>query len=54
MSAPAIREVQVTFDAADPNALAGFWCEVLGCECDPPPAGFIVMQDPEGNEFCLD
>jgi hypothetical protein len=40
VTAPAIREVQVTFDAGDPNALAGFWCEVLGYEYDAPPPGF--------------
>lgn len=34
------REMQVTFDCADPNALAGFWCEVLGYEYDAPPPGF--------------
>jgi len=33
-------DVQVTFDAADPDALAGFWCEVLGYEYDAPPPGF--------------
>lgn len=35
-----VRQVQVTFDCADPNALAGFWAEVLGYEYDPPPPGF--------------
>ncbi|WP_445258815.1 VOC family protein [Nocardioides aurantiacus] len=35
-----LREVQVTFDAADPGALAAFWCEALGYEVEPPPAGF--------------
>jgi Glyoxalase-like domain len=35
-----IREVQVTFDCADPAALAGFWCEVLGYRVQPPPSGF--------------
>jgi catechol 2,3-dioxygenase-like lactoylglutathione lyase family enzyme len=34
------REVQVTFDCGDPNALAGFWCAVLGYEYDAPPEGF--------------
>jgi catechol 2,3-dioxygenase-like lactoylglutathione lyase family enzyme len=34
------REIQVTFDCADPNALAGFWCEVLGYAYDAPPPGF--------------
>ncbi len=37
---PTVREVQVTFDCADPGALAGFWCEVLGYRLDPPPPGF--------------
>ncbi len=35
-----IREVQVTFDCADPAALARFWCEVLGYQVQPPPPGF--------------
>ena len=35
-----VREVQVTFDCADPDALARFWCTVLGYEIDPPPPGF--------------
>jgi hypothetical protein len=115
------RTIQVTFDCADPNALAGFWNEdrnnasasvdpdgvgprlwfqkvpeskvaknrvhldiraapglegdqrmaALEAECErltalgatklkrfepepPMSGGFIVMQDPEGNEFCLD
>jgi catechol 2,3-dioxygenase-like lactoylglutathione lyase family enzyme len=36
----AVRTVQVTFDCADPGALAAFWCEVLGYRIDPPPGGF--------------
>jgi len=35
-----IREVQVTFDCADPSALAAFWCETLGYRVQPPPSGF--------------
>ncbi|QNK81956.1 VOC family protein [Nakamurella sp. PAMC28650] len=35
-----IKEFQVTFDCADPAELAGFWCEVLGYQVQPPPAGF--------------
>ncbi|WP_309648675.1 VOC family protein [Nocardioides sp.] len=35
-----VREIQVTFDCADPAALAGFWCAALGYEVDPPPPGF--------------
>lgn len=31
------REVQVTFDAGDPAALARFWAEALGYVIQPPP-----------------
>jgi catechol 2,3-dioxygenase-like lactoylglutathione lyase family enzyme len=34
------RDVQVTFDAADPAALAAFWAEALGYQQQAPPAGF--------------
>lgn len=34
------REFQVTFDCADPAALAAFWAEVLGYQVQPPPDGF--------------
>ncbi|MFZ5871942.1 MAG: VOC family protein [Actinomycetota bacterium] len=100
---------QVTFDAADPDALARFWAVALDYRLQPPPTGFdswdawaaevgippehrndmsagpdhdrslvrahverlvaagasvvaereqrgefwIVLQDPEGNEFCV-
>ncbi|MBH5335932.1 VOC family protein [Streptomyces pactum] len=36
----AIRKVQVTFDCAEPERLARFWCEVLGYVVPPPPEGF--------------
>lgn len=36
----AVRQVQVTFDCADPQRLALFWCEVLGYVVPPPPPGF--------------
>jgi hypothetical protein len=39
------REVQVTFDCADPGALAGFWAEVLGYAYDPPPPGFTSWDE---------
>lgn len=38
-------EIQVTFDAADPGALAAFWAEVLGYAADPPPEGFASWED---------
>ncbi|HEY7009682.1 MAG TPA: VOC family protein [Jatrophihabitantaceae bacterium] len=31
---------QVTFDAADPQRLGGFWADVLGYVVQPPPEGF--------------
>jgi catechol 2,3-dioxygenase-like lactoylglutathione lyase family enzyme len=34
------REVQITFDCADPDALSQFWVEVLGYQLQPPPPGF--------------
>lgn len=33
-------EFQVTFDCADPAALAAFWAEALHYELQPPPPGF--------------
>ncbi len=34
------NDVQITFDCADPGALAAFWAEVLGYQVQPPPDGF--------------
>ncbi len=34
------RQVQVTFDCADPAALCAFWAEVLRYQVQPPPPGF--------------
>ncbi|MFB9314473.1 VOC family protein [Nocardioides plantarum] len=34
------RELQVTFDCADPDTLMRFWCQALGYVPDPPPPGF--------------
>ena len=36
---------QVTFDAADPAALADFWSAALGYTIPPPPAGFDSWDD---------
>jgi catechol 2,3-dioxygenase-like lactoylglutathione lyase family enzyme len=35
-----VREFQVTFDCADPERVARFWCEVLGYVVPPAPKGF--------------
>ncbi|OXM74732.1 MULTISPECIES: VOC family protein [Amycolatopsis] len=34
------REIQITFDCADPAALSAFWAEALGYQLQAPPAGF--------------
>ncbi|MFI9641519.1 VOC family protein [Micromonospora sp. NPDC051925] len=34
-----VREFQVTFDCAEPERVARFWCEVLGYVVPPPPEG---------------
>ncbi|TRV72977.1 VOC family protein [Streptomyces sp. 130] len=35
-----IKQVQVTFDCADPERVGRFWCEVLGYVPPKPPEGF--------------
>ncbi|MCD4526021.1 VOC family protein [Nocardioides sp. cx-173] len=35
-----VRQIQVTFDCADPRALSLFWNAALGYELPPPPPGF--------------
>jgi hypothetical protein len=47
-----LREVQVTFDCADPPRVARFWCEVLGYELDPDVAeggDWAACADPTGK-----
>jgi len=39
------RTIQVTFDCADPNGLAGFWNEALGYRYDSPPPGFATWEE---------
>jgi catechol 2,3-dioxygenase-like lactoylglutathione lyase family enzyme len=34
------RDVQITFDCADPAALAAFWAEAVGYRVQDPPEGF--------------
>ncbi|MFF2655565.1 VOC family protein [Streptomyces sp. NPDC058045] len=40
-----IKQVQVTFDCAEPERLARFWCEVLGYVVPPVPEGFDTWAD---------
>ncbi|MDL9938827.1 VOC family protein [Gordonia sp. ABSL1-1] len=39
------RELQVTFDCADPGALSAFWAEVLGYRLQDPPGDFATWED---------
>jgi hypothetical protein len=39
------QQIQVTFDAADPAALAQFWVAALGYVLQPPPQGFASWED---------
>jgi len=47
-----VREVQVTFDCAEPVRVAQFWSEALGYETTLPPAedegSWAVCTDPTG------
>ena len=40
-----VRQFQVTFDCAEPERVARFWCEVLGYVVPPPPRGFDSWTD---------
>lgn len=40
-----VKQFQVTFDCAEPERVARFWCEVLGYVVPPPPAGFAAWDD---------
>jgi hypothetical protein len=40
-----VKQIQVTFDCAEPERVARFWCEVLGYVVPPPPKGFATWDD---------
>ena len=42
---PSVKEFQVTFDCAEPERVARFWCEVLGYVVPPAPEGFATWED---------
>jgi hypothetical protein len=44
-----LRQFQVTFDCADPERVAQFWCEVLGYVVPPPPVGFASWNEFESS-----
>ena len=39
------RDIQVTYDCADPARLAAFWAEALGYRVQEPPEGFESWDD---------
>ncbi|HVE73485.1 MAG TPA: VOC family protein [Mycobacteriales bacterium] len=39
------KEFQVTFDCADPERVARFWCDALGYVVPPAPPGFATWED---------
>lgn len=45
-----VKKFQVTFDCAEPERLARFWCEVLGYVVPPPPKGFATWDDFKGSQ----
>jgi len=42
-----VKQIQVTFDCAEPVRVARFWCEVLGYVAPEPPEGFASWDDYE-------
>ncbi|UQS21958.1 VOC family protein [Amycolatopsis thermalba] len=40
-----VKQFQVTFDCAEPERVARFWCEVLGYVIPPPPKGFASWEE---------
>jgi hypothetical protein len=40
-----VKQFQVTFDCAQPERVARFWCEVLGYVVPPPPKGFSSWEE---------
>jgi hypothetical protein len=46
-----VKQFQVTFDCAEPERVARFWCEVLGYVAPPPPedqGSWSACTDPSG------
>ena len=44
-----VKQLQVTFDCAEPERVARFWCEALGYVVPPPPHGFATWDDFDGS-----
>ncbi|MEV3924267.1 hypothetical protein [Actinomadura coerulea] len=46
----ASRFSHLVIDSREPSVLAEFWAAVLDQPADVP---WVVLTDPEGNEFCV-
>ncbi|MGA5196675.1 VOC family protein [Streptomyces exfoliatus] len=44
-----VKQFQVTFDCANPERVARFWCEVLGYVVPTPPEGFATWGEYEAS-----
>ncbi|WP_435192494.1 VOC family protein [Streptomyces sp. NRRL F-5630] len=42
---PALRQLQITIDCAEPARLAAFWCEAAGYVLPPVPEGFASWEE---------
>jgi hypothetical protein len=48
-----VKQVQITFDCAEPERVGRFWCEVLGYVVPPPPPA--LPPERQGSAFaCVD
>ena len=47
------RLEDIVFDRRHAASLARFWAERLDGYAVAPYDGWLTLQDPEGNEFCL-
>jgi predicted enzyme related to lactoylglutathione lyase len=70
MNGEHVAILNITLDCADARAQASFWAAALGwtareqddapglgatvLDDQPPGAGWLIVADPEGNEFCLE
>ena len=46
--------LDITVDCADARAQAELWAAAAVVASQPPGVSWIVLADPEGNEFCLE
>lgn len=44
-----VKQVQITFDCAQPERVGRFWCEVLGYVAPSAPDGFNTWDDYQGS-----